>query len=243
MPFFSIIIPAYNSGKVLRKCLESIVNQSFSDFEILIMDGISTDDTLKIIESFKDFRIKIYSEEDKGIYDAINKGVDVSSGEWLYFIGSDDELYNNNVLGEIYSIAKATNEKIIYGNVKVKGDTGWAKDGDIYDGEFNLQKLLKKNISHQAVFYHQSVYKKIGRYNIKYTICADWDFNLRCFAKYKFKYVSIIVAIFQGGNTSTKGDDIFRKDKALNILKYFKGCLYKKEFFLYLKDKINSKNK
>jgi glycosyltransferase involved in cell wall biosynthesis len=197
------------------------------------MDGVSTDSTLEITESLNDNRIKIYSGKDRGIYDAMNKGIDNARGEWLYFLGSDDVLYDDNVLEKIYSIAQTAKGEIIYGNVKIIGDAGWANDGDIYDGEFDLKKILRKNISHQAIFYHNCVYQKLGKYTIDYNRCADWDFNLRCFANYHFMYVTIIVAKFQAGNTSSTGDEKFRKDKWINVLKYFKWKMVRKEFFSY----------
>lgn len=235
MSFFSIIIPTFNSEKTLERCLKSVVNQSFKDFEILIMDGLSTDSTLAIVKSFNDDRIKIFSEKDKGIYDAMNKGIDKANGKWLYFLGSDDELYDEKVLEKIYFVIQTTRKKIIYGNVKIIGNAGWAKDGDIYDGEFNLEKILRKNICHQAVFYHKSVYTKLGYYNMSYILCADWDFNLRCFAKYCFSYTDIIIAKFSGGNTSAAMvDNMFGKEKWKNISQYFKCILYKKVFTPYL---------
>ena len=244
MPFFSIIIPTYNSEKTLKKCLESVLFQSFNDFEILIMDGVSIDDTLEIAENFNDNRIKIFSEKDEGIYDAMNKGIDKSKGEWLYFLGSDDELYQETVLEKIYSTTIVTRRKIIYGNAKIVGDAGWAKDGDIYDREFDLEKILRKNICHQAIFYYRTVYQKLGKYNIGYNICADWDFNLRCFAKYQFLYIEDIIAKFIGGNSSSVMiDNKFDSERWINISKYFKYILHKKTFTPYLVYLNNVKNK
>lgn len=209
------------------------------------MDGVSNDETLDIVESYNDKRIHIYSEKDSGIYDAMNKGVDKAKGEWLYFIGSDDKLYNNTVLETIFLNIQKTKRKIIYGSVEIVGDSGWAKDGEIYDGYFDLDKLLNKNINHQAIFYHKSVFKKMGNYNILYRICGDYDFNLKCYSKYKFLYINIIIAKFQGGNTSfSKLDTHYNEDRWINIASYYKWHLHKKAFasyFPYLKN-INSNN-
>ena len=90
MPRLSIINPTFNSAKTLSRCLDSVISQSFTDWEVLMMDGVSNDDTIKIASSYQDSRIRIYSEPDKGIYDAMNKGIDKAHGEWLYFIDSDD---------------------------------------------------------------------------------------------------------------------------------------------------------
>ena len=236
MPFFSIIIPTYNSGQTLQECLEGILCQSFIEFEILIMDGLSTDNTLEIAGSLHDGRIKIFSEKDAGIYDAMNKGVDRAKGEWLYFLGSDDRIYDKDVFDQIHQSIQNTKHKIIYGNVEITGNSGWAENGEIYDGQYDLTKLLSKNICHQAIFYHQSVFKKLGRYNITYKICADYDFNLKCYANYRFLYVDWVIAKFRGGNTSFSAFD-FEYDyyKWRNITRYYKWQLYKKELRPFVK--------
>src|ERR1700722_16529958 len=97
----SIIIPTYNSQNTILTALQSIVKQSFDDFEIIIVDGLSNDDTVTIVKNFQDDRIKIISELDNGIYDAMNKGIDRAKGDWLYFLGSDDRLYNDTVLEDV----------------------------------------------------------------------------------------------------------------------------------------------
>jgi glycosyltransferase involved in cell wall biosynthesis len=235
MPVFSLIIPTLNSANTLSSALESIIQQSFIDLEILIMDGLSTDKTLEIIKSYSDFRIVTSSEKDNGIYDAMNKGILKSNGDWLYFMGSDDILYDNNVLAQIYSVIQSTNHKVIYGNVRVTGDAGWASDGTIYDGCFLLEKLLSKNICHQSIFYNRKIFEKIGKYDLKYPVWSDWEFNLRAWSKYKFKYSDIIVARFKGGSKSYSiQDNSFLLNRSLIIYNYFKLYLYKREFSNYL---------
>ena len=227
--FFSIIIPSYNSENTIARSIESILEQTFTNFEILDIDGLSGDATIEIAKSYQDERIKISSQKDKGFYDAMNKGIDNAKGEWLYFLGSDDELYSNMVLEEIAAIASEKENNIIYGNVKIIGDTSWAKNGDIYDGVFDLQKLFKKNICHQAIFYRKDFVKKnIGYYNLDYRLCSDWDFNLRCFSKSKFSYTDKIIANFFGGGASTNSniDNNFNNDFLKNILSYFNFSVF-----------------
>ena len=100
---FSIIIPTFNSEKTLDIALSSIVVQSYQNFEVLIIDGLSTDSTIDIAKKHQKVfpNIKIKSEKDNGIYDAMNKGIALAKGEWLYFMGSDDSLYNDDVLNQI----------------------------------------------------------------------------------------------------------------------------------------------
>lgn len=232
MPFFSVIIPSYNSQTSIAQAVQSILSQRFSDFEVLVMDGFSKDNTLKIIEEIDDDRIKIYSETDKGAYDAMNKGIQKSKGEWLYFLGSDDSLRDKNVLQKVRDYIACGRRSIVYGNVFVKGNTAWASGGDIYDGQFNIKKLTQKNICHQSIFYKKCIFIKIGLYNLKYKICADYDFNLRAAAKCNFDYLDCIIADFNAGGYSTQylKDICFEDDKRKNIITYFSRYINKEDF-------------
>lgn len=226
MPLFSIIIPTYNSELFLHSAIDSVLKQTYSDFEILIIDGASLDNTLNVANSFNDNRIKIYSEKDKGIYDAMNKGIQKSNGEWLYFLGSDDKLYDTEVLADVKSNIKSTNS-FIYGNVKIISDTNWAKKGELYDGKFDMKKLFKKNISHQAIFYNRNTFVKFGVFNIDYKICADFDYNLKIFSNSTPQYINRTIAYFSGGGISTTGvDEAFSNDFASNIIHYHKNIIY-----------------
>ena len=231
MPYFSIIIPTYNSEKTLSNCLESILKQSFINYEVLIIDGVSTDSTLSIVKGYQDSRLKVTSEQDTGIYDAMNKGIKLAQGEWLYFLGSDDCLYSRNVLMLVNNVTSKTNLPVIYGNV-MRDDLSLGSK--IYDGSFSIEKLLYQNICHQSIFYNKSVFDKIGHYNIQYSIHADWDLNLRCRAMFNFHYVDTIIALFSsGGYSQTGSDDLFHQDYLNNVAKYFFWQFYKKDFYQF----------
>lgn len=236
-PFFTIIIPTFNAERTVNKLLLSIQNQDFYDYEVLIMDGGSTDGTLKFVRELNDERFRIYTEPDLGIYDAMNKGIEKSKGRWFYFIGADDTLYGFSVLQTIYSIAQTKDAGILYGNVFLQGKTSWADKGH-YGNMFNLANILHKNICHQSMFYHRSTFEQIGNYNTLYPICADWDLNLRAFAKVKFSYIDVCIAYFgEGGVSSRKADVQFIQDKEQLLFKYFFKQLYRPEFE-FLKNKF-----
>lgn len=228
---FSIIVPTLNSGSSISFAIESILNQTFQAFEIIIVDGLSVDDTLNIAMRFGDERIKVVSQKDKGIYDAMNKGIEIANGEYLYFMGSDDTFYGSNVLNNIKERLATANPRVLYGNVRMRGSNQWVPDGLIHAGEFNLKRLLSHNISHQAIFYHRSVFNELGKFNIKYPIFADYDMNLRCFASYPFVYIDEIVANFKvGGASSGSTDEAFEHDKLKNIIRYFSEKIFTREF-------------
>lgn len=233
-PFFSIIIPCLNSSVTINRALDSVLNQSFKDFEILIIDGASQDDTVLKIKEFKDDRIKISVEKDFGIYDAMNKGLNKSTGTWLYFLGSDDKLFDPFVLNDIHEYASSCKCDVLYGNVKVHGDTPWAKDGTVYSGKFDFYKFFKSNICHQSIFYKRDFISKNQLFfDLKFPMSSDWDFNFRCWDKTKFQYIERVVAVFySGGFSSVNSNDPFllerKKYLTLNrrIKEYFRRKIY-----------------
>lgn len=224
-PFISIIIPTFNSSKTLKQCLESIYSQTYSNYEIVLVDGLSTDDTCSIVEAYKSNgkNIRIYSEKDSGIYDAMNKGIELSKGDWLFFMGSDDGFYNTDSLSKMCDAISKSTKKIVYGNVKIVGNNAWAKDGEVYAGKFTTKKILNQNICHQAIFYNREYIKnEIGSYNLKYIKSADWDLNLKCWAKEEFEYADVIVCRYSVAGYSGNSVDVeLGKDFVANLLKYF----------------------
>ena len=212
-PFFSIIIPTFNSEKTLQGALNSIIDQGFADFEIIIIDGKSGDNTISLIEENcrVDTRIGYVSEEDNGIYDAMNKGIDVARGQWLYFLGSDDSFSDKKVLQAVADGLKDCRCDFFYGEVMMKGIK--------YGGQFTLEKLLIKNISHQAIFYRRQLFEKMGKYNTRFKLHADWEFNIRYFLQFgnDAKYRDILIANFGEGGVSSAHDILFLREFLLPV--------------------------
>lgn len=235
MPLISIILPTYNSEKVINVALESILIQTFTNFEVIIIDGESTDDTLNIAKSSPDIRIKIISEKDKGVYDAMNKAITLSKGKWLYFMGSDDRLYNKHVL-QTLSSSLQDRFKIVYGNVLI-GDSNQP-----YCGELNQIEILFKNICHQAIFYNRVCFRE-KLFNLAFPIFADHAFNIDIICNFPSdaKFVDYILANYGNNGISSYKTDTFESQlpairrKYLNIfslrtnIKYF---LYSKQLQL-----------
>jgi glycosyltransferase involved in cell wall biosynthesis len=215
MNFLSIVIPTYNSEETIGRCLKSLILQTYRNFEICIVDGGSWDKTIEQASNFRSHfkNIRIISESDKGTYDAMNKGIDMAQGDWLYFLGSDDEILDEDVFLDIFNRPISRKCEMLYGNVCVHGDTAWARAGELYDGLFDLEKLLSKNICHQAIFYRKELFQWWGNYKIQYPICADWDLNLRFFTRTQSIYLDRTIANFYGGGISSGViDDPIGKD-------------------------------
>lgn len=234
MSFYSIIIPTYNSERTIRHCIESILSQTLDDYELIICDGKSQDATIEICEKFDDPRISIHSEPDNGVYEAMNKAIDLSKGNWLYFLGSDDVLHTTTVLEELRFVLEKTDAAIVYGNVKIVGENSWAYDGQVYMGEISVNTLLEHNICHQSIFYHKRVFENDKRFNTDYKVCSDYDFNLYCASKFKMHFVPITVAsFFAGGLSSIASDPSFERDKWMNIIEYFGLNLLTRKLSMY----------
>ena len=233
-PFVSIIVPTFNSSATLQLCLRSILNQKYKSFEILIVDNLSTDYTIDIAQSLCDDRIKIYSQKDDGIYDAMNKGIKHAKGEWLYFLGSDDSLFDNHVLANIYKTTKKFRKsKFIFGDVYTSNNYFQNYNN------FNYEKLLDMCICHQAIFYHRSLFKDY-RYDLKYKLAADWDFNLKVFRRENNPYyINLPIARYNlngaSANWSNQEEYIkyFISNKKEVILRY-RDKIYLIYYFLYI---------
>ncbi|HTI93697.1 MAG TPA: glycosyltransferase family 2 protein [Puia sp.] len=209
-PELTIIIPTFNAEKTLKASLDSVLGQDYQDFEVLIMDGVSLDNTLAIAREAArlDPRVRIVSAPDKGVYDAMNKGIQESRGKWLYFLGSDDCLSHPGILSSIFRQAAPNHFDLIYGNVVSPSYKG------LYDGEFDLDKLLLRNISHQAIFYRRSIFDHAPAYNLRYKGYADWDLNIRLFTdnRTRISYIGGTIARFGPGGISSRHDVAFLQE-------------------------------
>lgn len=174
---FSVIIPTRNSAKTISKSIQSVLSQSFTNYEILVIDGASKDDTISKVAAFNSTKIKTISESDQGVYDAMNKGIKLSKGQWLYFLGSDDALYDDAILSKISSLIQRHPEsRIVFGDV-------FTSDNTIERfTDYGFIELLDRCICHQAIFYHHSLFNN-RQYSLQYDIASDWDFNMQVFTR------------------------------------------------------------
>jgi len=234
MATISVITPTWNSAETIEHCLQSVANQSYPSKEHLIIDNDSTDETMAIVRSYADTysHIRILSEKDSGIYDAMNKSLPLCRGDWVYFLGSDDTLYDTSVFKDI-AIELEEGIDIIYGDVILDGL------GKRYGGLFSSNRLRWMNICQQAVFYRKSLFDIVGAFDTKYRISADWDFHIRCFNRMDvhIQHVDRIIAKYAlTGYSTGKTDYRFMLDRAiknvpLNRLGTTKGlsCATKKK--------------
>lgn len=246
MPKISIITPTYNSDGTIDKTIDALLNQTFSDFEYIIIDGVSKDNTIDKIKSYipsfteKGVQVTVVSEPDKGVYDAMNKGIRLAKGELIGITNSDD-WYEYNALEAMwnrYNDGKtARDNSMLYGIERV-----W-KDGKVYNVQRRGAAFISEGVlPHSTFFVAKKVYENYGVFDLSVKILADYDFISRCVSKgVELEEVDCVISNFQlGGISSSYFDfyaDYYRLQRKYNYLsdKRFKELM----FVLKIKKLIN----
>jgi glycosyltransferase involved in cell wall biosynthesis len=202
----SIITVCYNSAKTIEDTILSVINQTYNNIEYIIVDGLSTDNTLEIVNKYQDKLAKVVSEKDAGLYDAINKGIGLATGEIIANINSDDFYIDNNVIADV--VAKMEDEK---------SDTLYA---DLYYvDEIDTNKVTRNWVSgaykkgmfykgwmppHPTFFVRKSVYDNYGKFNLKLKSAADYEIMLRFIHKHEcsISYLPRVVVRMRVGGVS-----------------------------------------
>ena len=213
----SIIIATYNCGRKIEDTLQSIFCQNKELFEVIVVDGASTDKTLDFIRKYQN-DLTLVSEKDSGIYYAFNKGINLANGKYLYFIGAGDCL-RPGILEKVKEFLPPDIAGIVYGKV-------YFVKRNLYNGqEFTDTLFIRDNLCQQGIFYHRDVFDIIGGYDLKYKVFADWFFNLKCFidSGINNRFIDCVIADYEEGGISSKisNDKIFKKDFPLFVRKQF----------------------
>lgn len=173
----SIITVNLNNAAGLRKTIESVVSQTFTDYEYLIIDGSSTDGSVEIIKEYADKITYWVSEPDKGIYDAMNKGILQAKGEYLQFLNSGDCLVNGSVIGNIFNGLPICD--LVYGNmIKVWPNGKSQVDKGPRNAEITLRTFYNGTLNHSSAFINHNLFSKYGLYDEELKIVSDWKFFL-----------------------------------------------------------------
>ena len=213
----SIVTVTYNAEKVLDETIKSIVSQDYKNKELIFIDGDSTDKTIDIISENMEFISTFICEKDKGIYDAMNKGLNIATGDFLIFMNAADTFVSNDVITNVVKSIKDLNA-IYYGNALY-----FTNSSDVFIKRsiiFNKFKIAQTNICHQTIFYPIIFYKKAA-FNIKYKLLADWEYNMIAFKrKIPFVYLHINIANYDHNGVSITHQDFeFEKDVKQLIFK------------------------
>ncbi len=198
----SVIIPVFNAAGTLREAIESVLLQSFSATELIIIDGGSTDGSLEIIKYFEKQIAYFISERDSGVYEAMNKGIEKSKGEWIYILGADDELNSTEVL-EVVMRQRRPEVKLIFGNV-INTGRQHNRVPQFHKSSFGSGILWRNTLHQQSVFYHRTLFDQ-HLFNPKYKVLADYAFHLHIYKdKISHEYLDITIAKCEARGLSKK---------------------------------------
>lgn len=178
----SIITVSYNSDVTIRDTIESVLSQDYSNIEYIIIDGNSSDSTMKIVSEYKDSIHKIVSEPDKGIYDAMNKGIDVASGDYIGVLNSDDVFYDDKVVSDLVSNIKASeNPEAIYSDLQYVKENDLSKPTRKYSFPDFSPWMIRFGlmIPHPTFYVKSSIYKDHGNYRLDFKVAADFELMAR----------------------------------------------------------------
>lgn len=220
MKKLSVITICYNIKDEIERTCESIVSQTNQDFEWIVIDGGSTDGTVDILNKYKSHMTVFISEKDKGIYNAMNKGIKQAKGEYLNFMNGGDCFASPDVVEQFYKCA-AFGADVVYGDMKyIKKST----DGEIckYSDKIDLYFFYKSTINHQSSFIRKELFEKYGLYNEEYKIAADWEkFVLYQKEQCKFEYFNYVVACFYDGGISCTAKQKLQEEREKIYKTYF----------------------
>ncbi len=210
----SVIIPAFNAAQTLGKAIESVIHQTYPTTELIVIDGGSTDSSLQIVESYKNQIAYFISEPDSGVYEAINKGIEKSTGEWIYILGADDELYSKDVIERVMNIRRPE-VKLVFGNV-INTGREHSRVPAMHKSSFGSGLLWRNTLHQQSAFYHRDLFERF-KLNSTYKVLADYALHLQLYhEKIASQYLDITIA----------------KCEARGLSKNFEWSLYAEEIKL-----------
>lgn len=208
----SVVICTFNSGEITRRAIESVLNNEYECFECIVVDGASTDGTVNLIKSYvNNPKFRYISEPDKGIYNAMNKGWKMAKGDWIYYLGADDELLPYGIYNLIVA-NKNHNADVIYGNVKYRKMNG---EVVLLQHHSHSQLPWKTFASHQGVIMKRSVIARLNGFDEHLKIIADKDLIIRSYfltPSCSYLPTDVNVAVFAGGGASSNFYKSFKED-------------------------------
>lgn len=202
-PLISLITVCYNAEPLMRDTLQSAVNQTYKNIELVIIDGGSKDHTVDEARKFSSYIGTLISEPDKGIYDAMNKGIKAAKGEWLYFLNAGDLFYDDRVLEDVFANRDLTGCDLIYAKVETINEPTGVNYLNGHEVTFN-DFYFRYPVCHQATFTRRKAFNYIGLFDTSLRINADNKWQISFFKEHasKARYIDRIVAFYDIQGTS-----------------------------------------
>ena len=232
-PILSIITICYNEKQIERTC-KSIVNQTWQDFEWIVVDGGSTDGTLDILNKYKDRINILISEPDTGIYNAMNKGIKLASGTYLNFMNGGDAFYEENTLENVFKNTTYTDD-VLYGNYCCFFNN--IKRPNVLPTKIAPEQWLYRTLNHQSTFIKKELFNKNGLYNENFKIAADCEKFIIFYQNgASFKYIPYTISLFDMEGISTfNAKKLAQERRQIEKELLFKKTEYKCTLFGFLK--------
>jgi glycosyltransferase involved in cell wall biosynthesis len=208
----SIITINLNNNYGLKKTIDSVLSQTFNNFEFIVIDGGSLDGSVEVLKEYLSGMVNWISETDAGIYNAMNKGIAKADGEYILFLNSGDFLVNNDVLKSVFSNSELVD--IMSGDTLLINKAGKKKIIPAPE-EFNLQNALMFGLAHASTFIRTSLFDRFGNYNEERKIISDWEFFVKAIVinKVSYKRIPITISYFDSNGISNKCQQLLEKEK------------------------------
>ncbi|MDU1906111.1 MAG: glycosyltransferase family 2 protein [Dysgonomonas sp.] len=237
----SIITINKNNAQGLENTIISVLNQDFKNYEYIVIDGRSTDNSIDVIKKYEDSIDYWVSEVDDGVYDAMNKGIAKASGRYIIFMNSGDCFYSNDILSEIFG--RNPDKDFIVGTAVTKGK--WVNQRSYLPQKIDFFELATYPVCHQAMFTKRSLFEELGYYDEQMKISADWKFLFLAVMLYNKKIGIIDKDIAwtepNGMSASAEFSEIMRKERYDTIKEYF-PYIYDDYLRAYQKKRISYKH-
>lgn len=204
VPSISVITVCYNAAEGLKKTIGSVAQQDYPNLEYIVIDGNSSDNTIEILKRKDTIISKWISEPDKGIYDAMNKGIRHATGEWLIFMNAGDIFSGPRTLSQMASYLD-DNISILRGNIIRVYEHFKVKSCGVTEQSPGIMDMMHNTFHHQACLIRRLLFDYIGLYDTGYRLCADWKFFFDCVIlnRVKSRYVNVTVALFRMDGASS----------------------------------------
>ncbi len=218
----SVITVCMNAEETILETLYSVASQTYKNIEHIIVDGQSTDKTLEIIKSFENENLKIISEPDSGIYEAMNKGIKTATGDYLFFLNANDKFIHNRVVDIFVNKGLSQGKDLVFGTYFEQcHKTG--KYSIKKQNNLNKFDLWQSCPLQSTLFYKKEVFDKFGVFNTSYKICGDYDWAIRVLTKEKlgFCYIDTLVNLFDASGISSERTPLHESERNIVENKYF----------------------
>ena len=240
-PLISIITVNLNNAAGLGKTICSVIEQTYKPIEFIVIDGDSTDGSKPILEKYSQQIQVTISEKDAGIYNAMNKGITKSTGEYLLFLNSGDILLDKNPLQQL--ISTGNNSDLIYGNIQVS-DVDKKRNG-IFPDILSFKFFYINSLPHPCTLIKRSLFNLAGLYREDLKIVSDWAFFVLAICKYNcsYKHVNVIVTDFDSTGISSTQLQLIEKERSIVLNEHFAPFINDYRDLYYLDNEVNKARK